>query len=107
MALKIGTFYAKTRDSKTYFEGTLKTRKLHDLGNITIEPNEKNQENEPDFLVITGQFEIGRAWKQTTKNSNREYLNVILDDPHMEEEIRARLVKQDEKHILLWERVSN
>jgi len=52
MALKIGTFYAKTKDSKTYFEGTLKTRKLHDLGNITIEPNEKTQENEPGFLSL-------------------------------------------------------
>ncbi len=107
MALKIGTFYAKTNKFGVYFEGVLETRKLHALGNITIKPNEKISGNEPDFLVQTDGFEIGHAWKQVTKDKKREYLNVILDDPHMEEEIRARLVKQGEKHILLWERVSN
>ena len=107
MALKIGTFYARKRDSKTYYEGTLETRKLHDLGNITIEPKEKTHENEPDFLVLSDKFEIGCAWKQTSKDKTKEYLNLVLDDPHMKEEIRARLVKQDEKYILLWERVSD
>ena len=59
------------------------------------------------YLLLLFFWGSAHAWKQVTKDKKREYLNVILDDPHMEEEIRARLVKQGEKHILLWERVSN
>ncbi len=63
MALKIGTFYAKTNKSETdksgtYFEGVLETRKLHNLGNITIKPNEKTSGNEPDFLVQTDDLKL-------------------------------------------------
>ena len=102
MALKIGTFYNKG----SHFEGMLETRKLHDLGNIIIDPYDKSPDSsEPDYIVRTGQFQIGRGWKQITKDGEREYINLILDDPHMEEEIRARLVKQGDQHILLWERM--
>jgi len=90
------------------FEGVLETRKLHDLGSVTIYPYAKSPDSsEPDYIVRAGRFQIGRAWKQTTKDGEREYVNVILDDPHMEDEIRARLVKQDDKHILLWERAGD
>jgi len=100
MALKIGTFY----DKGPHFEGTLETRKLNDLGAITIVPFDKTKDSEPDYLVNSGRFQIGRAWKQTTKDGESEYLNVLLDDPHFDEEVRARLVRQGDKHILLWER---
>lgn len=102
MALKIGTFYQRN----DHFEGTLETRKLHDLGTIIIAPHEKTQETSPDYLIKANRFEIGRAWKHTSKDGSSEYLNVILDDPHMESEIRARLVRHEDKHILLWERMA-
>jgi uncharacterized protein (DUF736 family) len=66
MALKIGTFYQRN----DHFEGTLQTRKLHDLGNITISTHEKTQETSPDYLVKADRFEIGRACKHTSKDGS-------------------------------------
>jgi len=60
------------------------------------------QEQEPDYLIKAGRFQIGRAWKRVTKDGEREYLNIIFDDPHMDGEIRARLLQKGEVYILLW-----
>lgn len=100
MALEIGKFY----DRGSFFEGTISTRKLEDLGNVIFEPYDKAQDHEPDFLVKADRHQIGKAWKQTTRDGDREYLNVVLDDPHMDAQIRARLVRSGDHHLLLWER---
>ena len=102
MAMQIGTFY----NNGERFEGSIETRKLDDLGAVIIDPYEKSSPNssEPDYIVRSGRYQIGRGWKQTTKDGQREYINLIIDDPHMDQAIRARLVQQGGKHILLWER---
>ena len=105
MAMQIGTFYNKG----AHFEGVIETRKLSDLGTVVIAPYEKSSPDsgEPDYLVWAQRFQIGRGWKQTTRDGEGDYINIILDDPHMDNEIRARLVQQSEKHILLWERIED
>lgn len=97
---KIGEFYA----SGSGYQGTIRTRKLKDLGHVVIVAHDKNGDHEPDFLVKADGDEIGKAWKHTAKESEREYLNVVLDDPHMEQQIRSRLVHSGDRFILLWER---
>ncbi len=105
MTMQIGTFY----DNGARLEGLIATRKLNNLGTVIIAPYEKSSpdSSEPDYLVYTGPFQIGRGWKQITKDGEREYINLIIDAPHMDHEIRARLVQQGDKHILLWERIAD
>ncbi len=102
MATQIGTFHKRG----AHYEGVIETRKINDLGTVYIEPYEKKPDSsEPDYLVRSGRFQIGRGWKQVTKDGRSEYINLIIDDPHLDQEIRVRLVKKDEQHILLWERI--
>lgn len=101
MAMQIGTFYNKG----SHFEGVIETRNINDLGTVFIEPFEKKPDSsEPDFLVRSGRFQIGRGWRQTTKDGESEYINLIIGDMDIKE-FRARLVKQVDKHILLWEQM--
>ena len=100
MSLKIGQFYA--RGSR--YEGTISTRKLKGLGHVVFDPHDKGGDHEPDYLVLADGDEIGKAWEHTAKESERPYLNVILDDPHMDAQIRCRLVQKDSAFLLLWER---
>ena len=98
--MEIGKFYEKGAG----YEGTIKTRKLTDLGNVVFEPLENGGDAAPDFLVTSDGYKIGRAWKHQTKDKKSEYLNVVLDDPHMPELIRCRLVNAGNHHLLLWSR---
>lgn len=103
MAMKIGEFFERG----SWFEGTIKTRLLSDLGHVRIDPLMKPEDSGsgyPDYLVKADGFEIGKAWKQMPREGDREYLNVLLDDPHMPQPIYARLVAYNDHHILLWER---
>ena len=100
MAMEIGRFY----EQGSTYSGSISTRKLDDLGNVVFHPFDKAGDSEPDFLVKSGRNQIGRAWKQQTQDKEGEYLNVLLDDPHMDEPIRCRLVKYDGLFLLLWER---
>ena len=70
MALQIGIFYQKG----DHFNGMIETRQLTDLNTVLLEPHEKNQDHEPDYIVHTGRCQIGLEWNHTTKDGAREYV---------------------------------
>jgi uncharacterized protein (DUF736 family) len=99
----IGTF---TKDGAGY-AGTIETLTLK--AKITFEPEEKRNDNSPDYRVfqIAEGFtsDIGAAWKKTSREG-KEYLSVSIDDPSFAERINCRLVKtgSEQGHTLFWER---
>ena len=94
----IGTFTAQN-DSYT---GTVRTLTLNIK--VKIAPSEKESENAPDYRIVTGNFEIGAAWKKVSR-AERPYLSVTLDDPSFPATIYARLVEgEDGAHNLIWSR---
>ena len=94
----IGTFTAQN-DSYT---GMVRTLTLN--VKVKIVPNDKESENAPDYRIVAGNFEIGAAWKKTSRQ-DRPYLSVTLDDPSFPATIYARLVEgEDGAHNLIWSR---
>ncbi|MGE0315876.1 MAG: DUF736 domain-containing protein [Lautropia sp.] len=87
------------------FTGTVRTLSLNAA--VRFVPNEKASENSPDFRVVTqkGFFEIGAAWSKTSREGDKPYLSVTLDDPSLPAPIYARLVDDGENvHSLIWSR---
>jgi uncharacterized protein (DUF736 family) len=74
MMTTIGTF---TQQDDTYI-GTLRTLTLE--VQIRIAPTVKESGSGPDFRVYAGLYELGAAWKRTSK-ADQPYLSVTLDDP--------------------------
>lgn len=94
----IGTF-TKTDDG---YAGAVRTLTLN--VKVKLVPTEKDSENAPDFRIYAGTFELGAAWKKTSK-ANRPYLSVTLDDPSLPATIYARLIEgEDGAHSLIWSR---
>ena len=95
----IGTF---TKQDGS-FAGSLTT--LTVKAKVTISPVEKTGEKAPDFRVYAGKAEIGAAWSATSKEGNKPYLSVKLDDPSFASPILSRLVETADKgHALVWTR---
>jgi len=69
--------------------------------------NKRENQRAPDFRVISGQCELGVAWRRTSQGSDhREFLSVLLDDPFMAAPLNAVLFespKQGEAN-LVWKR---
>lgn len=94
----IGTFVAQNNG----YTGTVRT--LTHTVKVKLAPSAKESENAPDYRIYAGNFEIGAAWKKTSK-ANRPYLSVTLDDPSFPATLYARLVEGDDGvHSLIWSR---
>lgn len=95
----IGTF---TLNGDRY-DGTVKT--LAFSGPVSFVPQEKENENAPDFRVFSGQVELGGVWDRQSKKGNA-YKSVKLDDPSFPAAIYARLVETPEDGVfhLVWSR---
>ena len=94
----IGTF-TKSADGYT---GTVRTLTLN--VKVKLVPMTKEGDNAPDFRVYAGAYELGAAWKKTSK-ANRDYLSVTLDDPSLPRPIYARLIDaEDGSASLIWSR---
>lgn len=94
----IGTFTKQTDG----YVGTVRTMTLN--VKVKLVPNDKDSENGPDFRIFAGNYELGAAWKKTSK-ANREYLSVMLDDPSFPKPLYARLVDgEDGSSTLIWSR---
>ena len=67
---------------------------------------EKENDRVPDYRIFAGSTEFGVAWRKTTRETEREYLSVKLDDPSFPAPIYASLVKGegDDSFILIWSR---
>ena len=97
----IGTF----TKSENGYAGTVRTLNVN--VKVKFVPNEKTSDNSPDYRVLSGNYEIGAAWRKVSQ-ANRPYLSVSLDDPSFPAAIYGRLVESDDgSYSLIWSRPSN
>jgi len=97
---QIGTF---TRGEDGSYTGTIRTLSLNiKVRFVPAEPS--HNEKAPDLRVLAGDnFEIGAAWKRTSKE-NTAYHSVKLDDPSLPVPIYANLVEVEGHYALVWSR---
>jgi len=96
---QIGTF---TRGEDGSYTGTIKTLSLSIKARLI--PAEASQNGKaPDLRVLSGNVEIGAAWKRTSKE-NTVYHSVKLDDPSFPAPIFANLVEVEGGYALVWSR---
>ena len=101
--MKIATF---TKTETGTFTGQIQTLTLN-VG-ITLTPNEdKANDRAPDYRITvtdTG-AECGAAWNETSKEGNKPYISLKIDDPALPETTWSNLVKDDdETYALYWDR---
>lgn len=96
---QIGTF---TRDEDGSYIGTIKTLSLNIKARFV--PAEVSQSDKaPELRVVSGNVDIGAAWKRTSKE-NTVYRSVKLDDPSFPAPIYANLVEVESGYALVWSR---
>jgi len=95
----IGTFTT----SKDGFTGTLRTLTLQ--AKVSIVPNNKSNDNAPDYRILASSgCEVGAAWEKLSQ-SDRPYLSVSLDDPAFPTTVYASLLEGDDgNYNLIWSR---
>lgn len=92
--------------AETGFSGSVKTSNLH-IENVRFIPAEGGTERGPDFRIYAGKFELGAAWKKTSRETQRIYYSVKLDDPALPLIYASLIEAGDGKtHNLVWSRRS-
>lgn len=97
----IGTF-TKTDES---FVGTIRTMTINVKTKIV--PNkDKANDAAPDYRVYAGGAELGAGWWEKSKDDEREYVALKLDDPSFAAPIRAAFFENAEERtgVLVWRR---
>ncbi|WP_108610714.1 DUF736 domain-containing protein [Aminobacter sp. MSH1] len=97
----IGTFTSTSNG----FVGVIKTLNLNVKAKIARA--ERTSEKGPDFRIFDSRnTEFGAAWQKTSKETERDYLSVKLDDPSFPAPIYATLieVEGEEGLQLIWSR---
>ena len=96
----IGTFTA----DKDGYTGTLRTLTLN--VKVKLVPNDKGgKDNAPDYRLQAGSYDIGAGWKKVSKEAERPYVSVTLDDPSFPATVYARLIEgENGAHDLIWSR---
>ena len=97
----IGTFTSTSNG----FVGIIKTLNLNVKAKIARA--ERTSEKGPDFRILDSRnTEFGAAWQKTSKETERDYLSVKLDDPSFPAPIYATLieVEGEEGLQLIWSR---
>jgi uncharacterized protein (DUF736 family) len=86
------------------FEGTLGTLIVRARVNI-VPVDTKTSDDQPDYRVYTGRFELGAGWSKTSDRGT-EYVSLVLDDPSFAGPLYAALMPTDEPdtHRLVWSR---
>lgn len=101
---QIGTFSAK--DGK--YTGTIRTMTINVKSQIV--PNDKKSHADaPDFRVYAGGAELGAAWRQESKDGDKLYLSIKLDDPSFAAPIRAAFFENEEDGtgVMVWNRTKS
>jgi uncharacterized protein (DUF736 family) len=86
------------------FEGTLGTLTVR--ARLSIVPvSTKTSDDQPDYRVYAGRFELGAGWRKTSDRGN-DYVSLVLDDPSFAAPLYAALMPADEPdaHRLVWSR---
>ena len=96
----IGTF---TKSDDGSYSGSIKTLSLN-VRQAELRPVEKASKNAPDFRIFANGTEFGAAWKKTSRDTNRDYISVKLDDHSLPGPIYANLVDADDGYSLVWSR---
>lgn len=91
------------RPMKDGYEGTISTLSMARKVRFVVNDNKKNEDS-PDFFVKTGQCDLGFARRKTSKDGDKPYLQVFLDDPSFREPIWAALFDKGGKADLVWSR---
>ncbi len=97
----IGSF-TKTEES---FVGTIRTMTINVKAKIT--PNkEKANDKAPDYRVYAGGAELGGGWREKSKDDEREYISLRLDDPSFAAPIRAAFFENESEGtgVMVWGR---
>lgn len=91
------------------WSGTVQTLTVQTKARLV--PNDKREnERAPDFRVLSGQCELGSAWRRTTENGEaRERFSVVLDDPFLHAPLNALLFETSRagEANLVWKRQQN
>ncbi|WP_457812544.1 DUF736 domain-containing protein [Sinorhizobium meliloti] len=96
----IGTFTS----SGNGFSGTIKTLNLNVKAKLVRIDNPSDKG--PHFRIFSGAVELGAAWQKVSRETERDYLSVKLDDPSFPAPIYATLieVEGEEGLQLIWSR---
>ncbi|MER8949829.1 DUF736 domain-containing protein [Mesorhizobium sp. M0910] len=96
----IGTFTS----SGNGFTGTIKTLNLNVKAKLARVDNPSDKG--PHFRIFSGSVELGAAWQKVSRETERGYLSVKLDDPSFPAPIYATLieVEGEEGLQLIWSR---
>ena len=97
----IGTF-SKTDES---YVGTIRTMTIN-VKTKLVPNREKANEKAPDYRVYAGGAELGAGWWETSKEDDRPYLSLRLDDPSFAAPIRAAFFENAEEGtgVMVWSR---
>lgn len=98
---QIGTFTHKDG----IWTGTIRTMTINVKAQLV--PNKtKANDDAPDYRMYAGGAELGAAWREASKNGEKPYLSVKLDDPSFAKPLRAAFFEnvQDATGVLVWNR---
>ncbi|EHH05536.1 hypothetical protein MEA186_30037 [Mesorhizobium amorphae CCNWGS0123] len=86
------------------FAGTIKTLNLNVKAKLVRVDNPSDKG--PHFRIFSGPVELGAAWQKVSRETERDYLSVKLDDPSFPAPIYATLieVEGEEGLQLIWSR---
>lgn len=94
------------------FEGVLKT--LQVTAPIAIVPNQKKSADskEPDYRIVAKRngFELGAAWKRTSKTTGEEYISCSLSSPEFGSiygNIAPSPKGKEDEWVIIWNQPGN
>ncbi|MAW81378.1 MAG: hypothetical protein CMI63_14165 [Parvularcula sp.] len=97
----IGTFTEKDGA----YTGTIRTMTINVKAQLVPNDN-KASEGAPDYRLYAGGAELGAAWRQESKDSEKPYLAVKLDDPSFAGPVRAAFFENEAEGtgVMVWKR---
>jgi uncharacterized protein (DUF736 family) len=96
----IGSFVATKAGG---WEGRIRTLTLN--MRVKFVPNDdRSSDTAPAFLLLSGVYQIGAAWRRQAGNAGRSYLSVKLEDPCLPGPVSAALFESanGQEANLVW-----
>ncbi len=88
------------------YTGTIQTLLFSTAAALEPITEKKSSKKAPDFrLTIPGVRDIGAAWEKSSRDGDREFLSVTIDDPSLAASINCALFETEEgEYALIWSR---